>query len=91
MTCYGRPGGRPALLQVRTVDRAVDRSSDPWGCVCVHVPRSTGPYDGRQNGRPTDGPKLSVWDGRPASANGQKYLKTGRLAGRPWETFLPNG
>jgi len=41
MTCYGRPGGRPALLQVRTVDCAVDRSSDPWGCACVHVSRST--------------------------------------------------
>jgi len=34
MTCWSRPGGRPALLQVRTVDRTVDYTPDPWG---VHV------------------------------------------------------
>ena len=45
MTCWSRPGGRPALLQVRTVDRAVDRSSDPWG---VHVCT----FPGQPCGRP---------------------------------------
>jgi len=99
LTCCGRPDGRPALFQVRTVDRAVDRSSDRLVRACVHVirstGRSTGPHVGRPSGRPTDCTQLSIWDGRPGGrpgpANGQKILKTGRPAGRPWVYYQPNG
>ena len=46
MTCCGRPGSRPALLQVRTVDRAADRSPDPWGVqVCTFLGRPSGRLD----------------------------------------------
>ena len=95
LTCCGQLDGRPALLQVRTVDRAVDRSSDRWVYACVHVVlstgRSIGPHVGRPGSRPTDCTQLSVWDGRPGGrpepANGQKFLKTGR----PWVFSQPNG
>ena len=55
LACCGRPGGRPALFQVRSVDRPVDRDSDRWVRACVHVSRSTGRSTGPHFGRPTFG------------------------------------
>ena len=69
LACCGRPGGWPALFQVRAVDRPVDWASDRLGaCMCARIPvdqtvdrtpfRST-------DLRLTESHQLSVCFGRP--------------------------
>ena len=93
LACCGRPDGRPALFQVRTVDRAVDRASDHLGvCMCARYPVDRTPCRSTEL-RPTESTLVSVLDGRqggrPWAGNGHIFLKTGRPAGRPWANFQP--
>ena len=63
----GQLGGRPCLLQARTVDR----SSGNWGCARFWSSgRSTGRCCGRPSGRPTISSQLSIWHGRPTGRLG---------------------